>query len=662
MDKKFKSFFPNNKIYLLVIAGLLSVIFYYNLYIGVAGLIIFGYIVFHQLKFNSIRRKEISRFFEDLSTNLDAAGRNTLSQIPVPLVIVDRKGFILWVNSAFSGIVSKNVYGKNVSSLIKEFNVQRVLDKKGVQFERVKIEEEVYNVLANPVEVGEDRQGKNHIILLYFINKTDYYEIHEMYNDKKPVVALVEVDNFDEVNKSTEDIYRPALIAEMDNRINIFAASLESISRKYDDTKYIIVMENRFLNQLIEKKFDILDDFRGIDVGNKMPVTLSIGIGKNGESFSKIHQYAVAAKDLALGRGGDQAVIKDGDKFLFFGGKSKEVEKRTRVKARVIAHAIAGLIDECEEVIIMGHDTPDIDSLGAAIGMYRGCKLRGKNAYIVLNRANDSIVRIVDRLNSSKEHQGMFISNETAIQRVQKNTLIIICDVHRKSFVEYPELLERASNIVIIDHHRKSVDFIENATISYIEPYASSSCELVTELLQYMNEKPQLHELEAQALMAGIYVDTKNYTFKTGVRTFEAAAFLRRMGANLIEVRKLFADDFETYNERSKLVSSAVITNGIAIAMHRGAVKNTLIVPQAADELLKIEGIEASFVLAEMGNDIIISGRSLGDINVQLILETIGGGGHMTIAGAKIQNVSIGEAKQMLISSINNYLKESDKK
>jgi c-di-AMP phosphodiesterase-like protein len=288
--------------------------------------------------------------------------------------------------------------------------------------------------------------------------------------------------------------------------------------------------------------------------------------------------------------------------------------------------------------------------------------LRDKNAYILLNRVNDSIVKIVDKLNKSKEHQGMFINNEAAMQKAQRDPLIIVCDVHRKSFVEYPELLDKVSNIVIIDHHRKSVDFIENATISYIEPYASSSCELVTEILQYMNEKPQLHELEAQALMAGIYVDTKNYTFKTGVRTFEAAGFLRRMGANLIEVRKLFADDFETYVERSKLVASAEITNGIAISIHRGLVKNSLITPQAADELLKIEGIEASFVLTEMGNDIIISGRSLGDINVQLILETIGGGGHMTIAGAKILNVSIDEAKQMLLDSINNYLKESDKK
>jgi c-di-AMP phosphodiesterase-like protein len=580
----------------------------------------------------------------------------------MPLVIVDSRGIILWTNTMFSDIAPKDLYGKSVNTFIKDFTLQKVLNYGGAQFDRINIGEEIYSVLASPVEVGEEKQGKNYIILLYFINKTDYYKMHEMYTNRKPVVMLIELDNIDEVIKSTDDINRPALIAEIDKRINSFNVSIESIGRKYDNAKYISVMENKFLDQLIEKKFDILDNVREIDAGNKIPVTLSIGIGRNGETFSKTHQYAVAAKDLALGRGGDQAVIKDGDKFSFYGGKSKEVEKRTRVKARIISHAIASLIDQSDEIIIMGHDSPDIDSLGAAIGMYRGCRLRDKNAYIVLNKSNDSIVKLVDKLSKSSEHQGIFINSETAMQKVQRNALLIVVDVHRKSFVEFPELLDKVGNLVIIDHHRKSIDFIENATISYIEPYASSTCELVTELLQYMNEKPQLHELEAQALMAGIYVDTKNYTFKTGVRTFEAAGFLRRMGANLIEVRRLFADDFDTYIERSRLVSSAEVKNGIAIAMHSGAFKNSLIVPQAADELLKIDGIEASFVLAETGNDVIISGRSLGDINVQLILESIGGGGHMTIAGARINNVSVGEARRMLDDSIKNYLKESDKK
>jgi cyclic-di-AMP phosphodiesterase len=662
MDTKFKMFFPNTKIYMLIIAVLIAVVFFYNEYVGIAGLIIFGYLVLYNLKNNRIRKDEWGRYLEDLSSNLDVAGRNTLSKIPVPLGIVNSEGQILWGNNIFNSLSKKSIIGKNINILIKDFNVQRILDKNINLYEKIEINNELYNVLVSPIEINSDKQSKKHIFMLYFIDKTDYYTMYEMYSDKKPIVALIEVDNYDEVVKSTDDANRPALVAEFDRRINEFANSVEGFIRKYDDNKYIVILENRFLNVLVDKKFELLDYIREISAGNKMPVTLSIGIGKNGDTFHKIHQYAVAAKDLALGRGGDQAVIKDGDRLSFFGGKTKEVEKRTRVKARVIAHAISDLIDQSGDIIIMGHDTPDIDSLGAAIGIYRECKVREKNVYIILNKTNHSISKALDKLNKTKEYEGVFINNETALQRVSKNSLLVVVDVHRKSFVEFPDIVDKVENIVIIDHHRKSVDFIDNATISYIEPYASSTCELVTELLQYMSEKPHINEVEAQALMAGIYVDTKNFTFKTGVRTFEAAGFLKRLGADLIEVKKLFADDLETYVERSKLVSSAGISSGIAIAVNNTEVKNTLIVPQAADELLKINGVEASFVLAPIGSDIIISGRSLGDINVQLILESIGGGGHMTIAGAKISNVDLEEAKEMLINSINNYLKESDKK
>lgn len=662
MDKRFKMFFPNTKLYMTIIAVLIGVVFFYNTYIGIAGLVIFGYLVIYNLKINRLRKAGLDRIVEDLSENLDVAGRNTLSKIPVPLVIVNSDGQILWVNSLFSGITSQKVYGKRIDVIIKDFDPQRVLEKNINLYERVEIEKDIYNVLVSPVEISGERQSKRFIFLLYFINKTDYYTLYEMYNDKKPIVGLIEVDNYDEVIKSTEEENRPALIAEVDKKITAFAVSINALMRKYDDNKYVIVFENAMFNRMVDRKFDILDTIREIYVGNKIPVTLSIGIGKNGDNPYKIHEYAVAAKDLALGRGGDQAVIKDGDRLSFFGGKTKEVEKRTRVKARVIAHAISELIDESSEVIIMGHDSPDIDSFGAALGMYRGCRQRGKEAYIVLNRVNKSIEKVVDRLYKLEGYREALINNETALQKTVRNPLLIIVDVNRKNFVEYPELLDRVRNIVVIDHHRKSVDFIDNATISYVETYASSTCELVTEILQYLNDKPDLKEIEAQALIAGIYLDTKNFTFKTGVRTFEAAGFLRRLGADLIEVRKLFSDDFETYIERTKIVSSAEINNGIAIAVSREEVKNNIIVPQAADELLKINGVDASFVLAPFGNDIMVSGRSFGDINVQLILEGIGGGGHMTIAGARLSNISIEDAKKMLIDSINNYLKESDRK
>lgn len=659
MDNKFKIFFPNTKLYMLIIGILIASLFLLgNIYEGFIGLVVFGFLVYYNLKNSRLRSDEWSRFVEDLSENLDVAGRNTLSQIPMPLVIVNNEGKILWMNSNFVQLASKNTYGKDITTIIKDFNVQKVLEKHITLFEKVPFENEIYNVLISPIEVKSDKQGKKYILILYFINKTDYYTIYEMYNDNKQIVALIEVDNYDEVIKSTEDAVRPVLIAEIDKRINSFANSYQGLIRKYDDNKYIMIFENKYLNQIVEKKFDILDNLREIDVGNKIPVTLSIGIGKNADTIQNLHQYAIAAKDLALGRGGDQAVIKDGDRLSFYGGKSKEVEKRTKVKARVMAHAISELIMQSKDVIIMGHDYPDIDSIGAAVGICSGCRQKGKNAYILLNRIDSSVEKIVEKFKLSNVHQGIFINPDTALATVEKNTLLVIVDVHRKSFVELPELLDRVSNIVIIDHHRKSVDFIDNATITYIEPYASSTCELVTEILQYLVEKPRLDELEAQTLMAGIYVDTKNFIFKTGVRTFEAAGYLKRQGADLIEVRKLFADDFKTYQERERLVLNAEIKNGIAIASQTDPVKNNLIVPQAADELLKIDGVEASFVLAASGDEVIVSGRSLGDINVQLILESLGGGGHITIAGARLSNVTIEEAKQKLYEAINNYLKE----
>lgn len=662
MDNKFKYFFPNTKIYMLIIAIFIGILFFYNKYVAAVGLLVFGFLVYYNIRIIRNRNNEWSRLVEDLSHNLDIAGRNTLSKIPLPLIIIDEDGQVLWVNGPFSKMINVNLYGKSITTIIDEFNAKRVTQKGIELIEKVTIENEIYNILISHINISGEKTKQKHIMLLYFIYKTDYYELLEKYNNEEAIVALIEVDSYDEVLKSTEETTRPLLIAEIEQGINTFATSINAMSRKYDDNKYVLVFQNSELAKLVENKFEILDSFRTINKGNKVAVTLSIGIGKKEKNLYNLHKAAVAAKDLALGRGGDQAVMKDGEKFYFFGGKSKEVEKRTKVKARVMAHAISSIMDESDNIIIMGHEFPDMDCMGAAIGMYRGCKSKGKNASILLNKVNPSISKLIEKFQKSPDHQDMFITTEDALESMQKNTLVIIVDVHRKSFVESPEIVNRADNIVIIDHHRKSIDFIDNAIVSYIETYASSTCELVTEILQYLNENPYLHRLEAEALMAGIYVDTKNYTFKTGVRTFEAAGFLRRMGADLIEVRKLFADNLETYIERTKLIASAKINNKIATAYLENEPKNALIVPQAADELLKIEGIEASFVLAPSGDDIIISGRSLGDINVQLILESIGGGGHMTIAGARLAGMSVEWALEKLESAINNFIMEGDKK
>ncbi|MEF9953033.1 MAG: DHH family phosphoesterase [Clostridium sp.] len=658
MDNKFKRFLPKTQVYLIMIAALTTVVVYYNQVIGAIGLIAFTAVLIYNFKNNRMSRDEWGRLVEDLSTDIDLAGKNTLSKIPLPLAIVNSDSQVIWGNHGFTDIATANIYGKSINTLVKDFHPKRIVQRNEEFINNVVIGEKTYNILISKVKVDPTQSENKFLFIMYFIDKSEYYELLEEHNRTQCVVALIEFDNYDEVTKSTEEDKRPALIADVDRHINNFAASLNGVMRKYDDSKYVIVMENQYLDVLIEKKFDILDEIREIDEGNKIPVTLSIGIGKNGETLYDVHQYAIAAKDLSLGRGGDQAVVKDGDKLSFYGGKSREVEKRTKVKARVMAHGLAQLIDQSREIIIMGHDTPDVDALGAAIGMYRGCKLRGKNAHILLNKVNSGIEKMIEQLNEHDEYQNVFINNDAAVQLVMKDPLIIIVDVHRKSFVEFPELLDRVSNIFIIDHHRKSVDFIDNATISYIEPYASSTCEMVTELIQYMSEKPTLLEAEAQALMTGIYMDTKNFAFKTGVRTFEAAGYLKRMGADIIEVKKLLADDFETYVERSRIVASAKVVNKIAIVSHGEGVKNYLSIPQAADELLKIEGIEASFVLAPTGNNVTISGRSLGEINVQVILESIGGGGHMTIAGAKLFETSLEDADRILKDAIDKYLEQ----
>lgn len=663
MDRKIKELLPKTQIYMIIIAVLLVVIANYNRDVAIIGGLGFVVLLTYNIKSAKNRTDEWGRFVEDISSDIDLAGRNTLSQIPLPLAIINSQGNIIWGNNKFTGITPQKIYGKSVKTIVRDFNIRKVVQKNISVIEDVYIEENIYNILINKVKVDSEEESDNKFLLiLYFIDRTEYYKLLEIYNEEQCIVALVEFDNYDEVIKSTAEEFRPTLVAEVDKHVNNFSASLSGIMRKYDDNKYIIMFESVHLDGLIRNKFEILDIVREVDVGNKIPVTLSIGIGMNGDTLYDAHQYAIAAKDLSLGRGGDQAVIKDKDKLSFYGGKSKEVEKRTRVKARVMSHGISQLIDQSSEVIIMGHDIPDLDCLGAAVGMYRGCILRETPAHILINKVNTGIEKIYNKLIKFEEYKEAFIDKDIALQKASKDTLLIVVDVHRKGFVEVPEILDKVINIVVIDHHRKSADFIENSTMSYIEPYASSTCELVTELIQYMSENPYVEEIEAQALMAGIYMDTKSFAFKTGVRTFEAAGYLKSMGADLVEVKRLLADDFDTYVERAKIVASAKVKNKIAIVSHTKGVKNYLSIPQAADELLKIEGIEASFVLAPANGNVTISGRSLGNINVQVILESIGGGGHMTIAGAKLFNTSTEDAEKTLKRAIKKYMEQEDSK
>ena len=430
--------------------------------------------------------------------------------------------------------------------------------------------------------------------------------------------------------------------------------------KKYENNMYVLSIQDKYIDEEINDNFSILDKISNINKGNKLEITLSIGVGRGGMSPEENHNFAVVAKELSLGRGGDQAVIKSGEGIKIFGGNTKEIEKRTRVRARVVSHALKELIYESSKVYIMGHKNPDMDCFGASFGLASVVKKLGKNVNIVLEKDTNAIEFFLDRVKEKEEYSKLFISTEEAKKNIDDNTLLIIVDVNSANYVLDRDLTELIERVVVIDHHRRSPEDIKGALLNYIEVYASSTSELVTEMVQYMLDKPKLNRIEAEGLLAGIYIDTKNFSFKTGVRTFEAASFLRRLGADTVEIKKIFSNNLENYIAKAEIIKSAKVENKIAIAVCPENITDTVVAAQAADELLNITGIQASFVLIKLGEDVAISARSLGDINVQVILEELGGGGHMTMAGAKIKDATIDEAIEKIKEAIAKNSREGE--
>ena len=496
--------------------------------------------------------------------------------------------------------------------------------------------------------------------ILYFIDETEKYELEKENKDKSTCVGIIMVDNYEEVMQRVNAEQKTQLMAKVESTIYDWVNQTNGILVKEDRDTYVYIFEQRNLEKIKEDKFAILDTIKDIVRKDKIQLTLSIAISSEGKTDNEVYKSASAAMDVILGRGGDQAVIRENGKYQFFGGKVEEVEKRTKVKARIVAHALEELIMECDKVIIMGHSNPDIDAIGSALGVYRIATSLRKDAYIVADRESPSIKAFTECL--PEEYDNVLISEETALNEIDSETLLVVVDTHKKSYVEQEELLDKTNKIVVIDHHRRSADFISQSILTFQEVYASSAAELVTELIQYTQNEVELPTIEAEALYAGIMMDTKNFTFKTGVRTFEAAAYLRRCGIDIIKVKKWFQSDLESYKRISEIVKkSEIIHDTIAISTYEIQEKDTsLICAKAADELLTIGNITASFVLGTTENKICISGRSIGDINVQIILEKLGGGGHITLAGAQLENVTIEEAKQELIQKIDEYFSEKE--
>ena len=648
-------------LYLIVIGFLVAIIAYYDKILGVLGIVILLGLLFYNWFSDRAKSKKWRKYIENLSTNIDSAARYAVFNLPVPLVVTDLEGKVNWYNSKFTDMVSeKSVIGKSIDKLVNTLQFDQI--KNGDLIESVKVGDRSYNVFANMVSLDAENPQEM-IFMLYWFDTTDLTNLASKYEDEKPVFALIYVDNYEDVMNETKEEKIPFVTSEIEKKINLWATRMNGMIKRYQKDKYVVIFEAKYLENIEAKRFTILDDIREIDAGNKIPVTLSIGIGVNGKNPSSLEEDAYACLELALGRGGDQAVVRKKNAFEFYGGKTKAVEKRNRVKARVVAHGFKAIIEESSKVIIMGHKSPDMDSFGAAVGVYRAVLNMGKKAYVVLNEVTDAIVNVHATFKDHDLYQ--FISSEEALELVDENTVVVVVDTHKPSLTECSELIDVCDRIVLIDHHRRSTEFIEKAILKYLEPYASSTAELITEILQYMENKPKIEREEADALLAGITVDTKNFSLKTGVRTFDAAAYLRRQGADTIRVRQLFQDDLDTFIEKANIVGNAMrYRDTIAISTtDKVADSIQLIAAQAADDLLNIRGITASFVIAKKEDGtVFISGRSLGDVNVQIILETLGGGGHLEVAGAQFKDGDIEVIKQRLIQSIDQYYREGVEK
>lgn len=585
---------------------------------------------------------------EELNINIDEAVNQNVFNLVFPMAIINKTGEIVWSNKKFTEFTEENPIGLNVVSIARGLNMERLLACDEDLYQKIKISDSLYKIYASNIKKDE-----NDIYIVYF---NDISNLKNIENTKESIM-LIEVDNLAEALDTTSESDRPMLVAEIEKSITAYAQKMKAMIMKYDSNKYILSVQDKYIDEEINSKFPILDSISNIDRGNKLEVTLSIGVGRGGASPQENQHFALTAKELSLGRGGDQVAVKNNEKISFFGGNSIEIEKRTRVRARVIAHALKELIYESSNVFIIGHITPDMDCFGSAVGLSSVVKQLGKPCNIIINNDISAIDYFLNRLKGDSKYNSLFVTSEQAHEHLNEKSLLIIVDVHNRGYIQDLNIIEKVQRKIIIDHHRRSPDIIEGAILSYIEVYASSTSEMVTEIIQYMVQKPNINRIEAEGLLAGIYMDTKGFSFKAGVRTFDAASFLRGVGADITEVKKMFTDDLDDYLLIADTIKSANVEKGVAIAVSPDRIKESFMVAKAADELLNISGIKACFVLGKINDDIIISGRSMGDTNVQVVLESLGGGGHMNMAGAKLINVTVDEAIEKLKVSIKKYLR-----
>ena len=645
-----------------------------------AGLLTFGFTIFYfaiTLTLYFYNKPIIMNELISFATEYGQIQRKLLRDLELPYALLDDSGKVIWTNIAFENVVHQpKGYSKSITSLFPTITRDRLPDESGVDEAQYELEYEGCEYVAkfrkiSLKEMAEhsdmiDAEGYNgYLIAVYLFDETALHIALQEVDDQSLSVGMIYLDNYEEALESVEEVRRSLLIALIDRKVNKYIASLDGISKKLEKDKYLVIMRKKAVAQLQENRFDLLEEVKTVNIGNEMAVTISIGIGLDGLTYAQNYEFARTAIDLALGRGGDQAVIKTPESITYYGGKSQQVEKNTRVKARVKAHALREIITGKDRVIVMGHRMPDVDSFGSAVGIYRIAQTLGRKAHIVLNEATTSVQPLVELFKNNPEYdEDMIITSQQAIDMAGSNTVLVVVDVNKPSITECPDLLRFCKSVVVLDHHRQGTETIENATLSYVEPYASSACEMVAEILQYFSDDLRIRNMEADCLYAGIMIDTNNFTTRAGVRTFEAAAFLIRSGADVTRVRKLLRDDLKSYQARAEAVRTAQIYRecyAIARCPSENLDSPTVIGAQAANELLNIAGVKASFVLTQYNNEVYISARAIDEVNVQVMMEKMGGGGHMNIAGAQVK-ASPDEVERMLKDIIDQEYQEENTK
>ena len=655
-----------NIIYILVIGCLCIALCIYDLSWIIPSIFIYIAIIVYTMWVTGKKRTEIENHIKSVTSDVDTASKGNLINTPIPLVLIETNGNIIWRSKKFVTEFENIDIATNLYPIVKEIKLDIEKNDETVEISKqFKIDKKVYRIRGSVVKTkrrDKRKQQKEYILSLYFMDETKYNELFDAYNNSRPCIGIAIIDNYEDIIQRILPEKKIELLAKIEREIIDWVTSTGGLIIKTERDSFVYVFEQKYLAEFEKEKFSVLDKVKNIERDMKVQITLSIAISAEGNTNYEKYKSALAALEIVLGRGGDQAIIRKDGKYKFYGGKTLEVEKRTKVKARTISQSISRIIEESDNVIVMGHRNIDIDAFGSALGLCRMAKTLGKECYIASEPTGKSLGKFLDKLKAEEDYKNIVINEDEALETITENTLLIIVDTHKTSYVEFPELLNKIDRKIIIDHHRKAPDCIENVLISFHEVYASSTAELVTEIIQYSKEDITLTLLEAESLYGGIMVDTKDFTFKTGVRTFEAAAYLRRYGVDIIRVKKWFQADLESYNTIANIVRNVEIHNDtIAVAVYDQEDENAnLICAKAADELLTISDITASFVMAKAGDKVCISGRSIGDINVQLILEKLGGGGHITLAGAQLEGFSLEDAKDELVIRINEYLLETE--